>query len=70
MTVVLLTTGFLGGCAAGLIGDRLLRRMVVRWCRLCGHPVGTVCIECRDRRRANNLRLVRNQRRDLIPDGR
>jgi hypothetical protein len=67
-TVLMILVALLIGCGVGVAIDRILRRIVVRWCRECGQPLGTTCVECRDRRRAKNLRHSNNERRDMLTD--
>jgi hypothetical protein len=66
MNIAIVIVALTIGCAGGGVAGWGLRRVVVRWCRRCGQPVGTMCIECRDRHRAANLRQIRNQRHDMI----
>lgn len=43
--------GLLIGLAAGWFGHR----RVLTWCIHCTRPMGSVCVDCRDRERARNL---------------
>jgi hypothetical protein len=61
MNLVVALAALVIGCATGAIGGWTLRRAVVRWCRECGQPVDSRCVDCRDRQRAANLRNARNQ---------
>ena len=66
MGLILVASALTVGGLGGLAGGWMIRRVRIRWCRQCGQPVGSVCIECRDRCRADNLRASRNQRNDRL----
>lgn len=47
---------------AGLLSFKIKSR----WCRECGLAVGTLCVECRNRHRVDNLRASGQQRPDTV----
>ena len=46
--------GLLVGLATGWFGHR----RVLTWCEICTRPVGSICLDCRDRARAGKRSQV------------
>lgn len=59
--VLVIVTVLVTGVAIGASAGWSLHRLKPRWCQECGMPVGRICIECRDRSRADNLRTGKDK---------